>query len=40
VALVSGVDYFQKFWRDVYRSPPSGGEGTSVRERVEQARVV
>jgi CDP-diacylglycerol--glycerol-3-phosphate 3-phosphatidyltransferase len=42
VALWSGIDYFQRFWRDVYRAPPAPADGgdASLRDRVEQARVV
>ena len=41
VALASGIDYFQRFWRDVQRGPASGPQHTrSLRERIESARVV
>lgn len=40
-ALASGLDYFQKFWRDVQRAPVNPAQAErSLRERIEQARVI
>jgi CDP-diacylglycerol--glycerol-3-phosphate 3-phosphatidyltransferase len=41
VAVVSGFDYFQRFWRDAFRAPAAPApQGQSLRERVEQAKVL
>lgn len=41
VALVSGFDYFQKFWRDTFKAPPSPAQpNAAVREGTGQPKVV
>lgn len=41
-ALVSGFDYFQRFWRDIFRTPAAGAARTdqALRDRVGQAKLV
>jgi len=42
VAIVSGFDYFQRFWRDALRGPTPAppGAGEPAREQAEQPKVV
>lgn len=42
VAVVSGFDYFQRFWRDAFRSPgpAATAQGQELREREQQAKLL